>query len=93
VPGVDDSLHATRAMVEEGNFPGGGALACASLIPGKLQDALGLGPTGRKPRVRRDICNRWHDLSVARARQRTAHLNPDEIKALVDEAMEWARRP
>ena len=32
-------------------------------------------------------------LSVARARERTAHLSPDEIEALVDEAVEWARRP
>jgi len=36
---------------------------------------------------------RMFELSVARARQRTAHLNPDEIEALVDEAVEWARRP
>jgi hypothetical protein len=39
------------------------------------------------------VRSRMFELSVARARQRTAHLNPDEIDALVDEAVEWARRP
>jgi chaperonin GroEL len=35
---VDDSLHATRAAVEEGIVPGGGvALARASLILSKLK--------------------------------------------------------
>ncbi len=36
---------------------------------------------------------RMFELSVVRTRQRMAHLSPDEIEALVDEAVEWARRP
>jgi predicted HD phosphohydrolase len=36
---------------------------------------------------------RLFEPSVARARQRTAHLNPNEIEALVDEAVAWARHP
>jgi chaperonin GroEL len=44
---VDDSLHATRAAVEEGIVPGGGvALARASLILSKIKHALGFDPRG-----------------------------------------------
>jgi hypothetical protein len=35
---------------------------------------------------------RMFELTVAQARQHTAHLTQDEIDALVDEAVEWARR-
>lgn len=34
---------------------------------------------------------RMFELTVAQARQRAAHLSADEIEALVDEAVEWAR--
>ena len=53
---VDDSLHATRAAVEEGIVPGGGvALARASLILSKVKHAIGLDPRDRQRRpARRD---------------------------------------
>ncbi len=36
---------------------------------------------------------RMFEVAVTRARRLTAHLSPDEIEVLIDEAVEWARRP
>ena len=65
---VDDSLHASRAAVEEGIMPGGGvALARASLILSKLKHALGLDPRGgqRRPALRRRDCPQGDDAATA----------------------------
>lgn len=35
---------------------------------------------------------RLFELTVAQARQGVTHMNPEDIDALVDEAVEWARR-
>lgn len=36
---------------------------------------------------------RMFELTVAEARRQTAHLHPDEVETLVEEAVDWARRP